>query len=734
MKKYFLLSVIFALFIQLKAQVFKLYTSQDGLVSNNIKCIALDNSGNLWLGTSSNISKYDGTIFTTINSGLAGSNIKALHCDASGIMWVGTQTGLSKYNGTGFTNYSTTNGLPNNNITALTSDANNLWIGTYSSGISKFDGANFTNYNLSSGLVSNNIVTLCFDQSGKLWIGTLAGISVYDGTNFTNYLTSDGLPSNNIKAIVCDVTGNIWIGTANGLCKYNGSSFTNYSTTDGLLSNSISTLGKDNDGNIWIGYTNTFGITKYNGISFTHYQIGNGFEWKSLTCINEWNNNIYAGCNFGLIKFKKSTIPPYRYDYLDTNNIAAAINASGIFFENVNQTGGFYAPKNTTMSSIFASSLWFGGFDQSNLLHLAAQRFLFQQSDIVPGPIFSDLNTYYDDSTWNRIWRISKSEIDYHIANFNQPGYIMPNSIKDWPAPTVDYVDVNNNHIYDPQNGDYPLIRGDLAILTIFNDLNTNHVSGGMPLGIEVHAMAYSFNSTDSALANAVFVNYKFYNYSANDYHDFYVGVYSDIDIGSSSDDYIGCDSLLNMYFGYNGNASDFIYGTNIPAQGVVFLSSPMYAFNYYNNNTDPATSDPQNATEYYNVLNGYWKNGAPYTYGGTGIGGTTPTNYCFSGDPNNPAGWSEVTISSTPGDRRGVGTIGPFSFLAGKVLCVDLAFPNAISYSSKNNLSSVNLLKERTSQLINFYNSQSWDCGQIYVDSTSSPHLYTFNKVVCKN
>ncbi len=735
MKKLLLLTFVLFFITNISAQVYKVLTTVDGLPNNSVKCLKVDLTGNLWIGTQAGLSKFNGSVFTNYSTidGLPNNIIKALSFDAIGNVWIGTQLGLSKTNSSGFVNYFVANGLPSNNISALaTTLSGDIWIGTSTAGISKYNGTTFTNYNYSNGLIGNAISSLCVDLTGRLWVGTNLGISVFDGTLFTNYTTSNGLPSNSIKALHCDVSGNIWIGTAAGLVKYNGSSFFTLTAINGLIGNSITTLDEDSNGNLWIGYT-VAGISKFNGISFTHFNTNNGFIWSNLTAIKSFNNKIYAGNSLGLIEFKKEIIPPYRFDYLDTNNIAAGINACGVLFGMPAYTGGgaFLVPKNTGASSIYASSVWFGGFDQNNLLHLAAMKFANFSNDTWPGPLFANLNTFIDDSTWNRIWKISKAEIDNHILNYNQSGYIMPKSISEWPAPTADYADVNSNSLYDPQNGDYPLIRGDQAILSIYNDLSGTHGSGGLPLGVEVHSLSYSFNSNDSALANTVFNNYKIYNYSSNNYSDFYLGIYSDIDVGDANNDFIGCDSSISLYYGYNGTSTDIQYGSHIPAQGVVFLSSSMYSFNYYNNAAG-ILGDPATSIEFYNVLNGYWKDGSPYTFGGTGYGGSVYTNYCYSSDPNNPAGWSEVTQNNIPGDRRGVGTVGPFELLAGKTICIDVAFPNAISYSG-NNLNSVPILKERTSQIISFYNSQGWLCGEIFTDTNTIAHLYTQNPTICK-
>ena len=71
---------------------------------------------------------------------------------------------------------------------------------------------------------------------------------------------------------------------------------------------------------------------------------------------------------------------------------------------------------------------------------------------------------------------------------------------------------------------------------------------------LEVHAMVYAFDApNDEALSNTIFVNYKFFNRSTNDYHDTYLGLWNDWDIGYAWDDYVGCDVQRGSSFAYNG-------------------------------------------------------------------------------------------------------------------------------------------------------------------------------------
>jgi hypothetical protein len=272
----------------------------------------------------------------------------------------------------------------------------------------------------------------------------------------------------------------------------------------------------------------------------------------------------------------------------------------------------------------------------------------------------------------------------------------MPDVIQNWPANgntsngeaslLAPFVDFNNNGIYEPNLGEYPYIRGDQAIYFMINDDMVHGESGGKKLGIEVHGLLYSFNNpSDSALFNTVFLTYNIINRSAINYHDVQIGIFSDLDIGYANDDYIGCDSVLNFFYGYNGDEMDGdgtgnTYGAHPPAQGVALLNHPMSKFVIYFNNNDSLSSPPNNS---YNI------------------------NFPYSGEPENGTGWIEDSIA---GERKGEASIGPFSLAAGSDLCVEVAFPFARDYTGTS-VTSVALLRQRVQAIKTFFTAQNYDC-----------------------
>ena len=139
-----------------------------------------------------------------------------------------------------------------------------------------------------------------------------------------------------------------------------------------------------------------------------------------------------------------------------------------------------------------------------------------------------------------------------------------------------------------------------------------------------------------------------------------------------------------------------------------------MRRFVYYENSTSNINGEPSKATDYYNYLQGYWKNGAHMKYGGNAIStGTSDLNcdFMFPDDSDplhwgtngvvpddefHPNDWTEVTSGDnvSPGDRRFMQSAGPFTLKPGAVNYITVGIPFAQA-SSGNRWTSVTLLRE---------------------------------------
>lgn len=338
------------------------------------------------------------------------------------------------------------------------------------------------------------------------------------------------------------------------------------------------------------------------------------------------------------------------------------------------------------------------------------------------------------DQPWEKIWKVTQGQIDQFRAD-QAVGAVAWNSYPDietWPAHgdiskgemanQAPFIDVNNDGNYDPLNdGDYPCIKGDQALWWTFNDDAAFHTeSGGASFGVQVKAMAYSYDCDGPCptpwLDHTTFYQYKIINRSTTNYQDVYLGVWMDIDLGNYSDDYIGSDSALGLAFGYNGNAIDAGatgYGANPPAFGTKLLETPngggMTNMMYYANDFS-TTGNPELPDHFYNYLRSQWKDGTPLVSTGNGYGAGTPTNYAFSGDAGfcgTPVfGWSEVSAGNMPFDRRFLQSYGPFDLNAGDEVTFEVAAIWARGMYN-DNLGSVCELKNAADSMQTWFNAQ---------------------------
>ncbi len=119
---------------------------------------------------------------------------------------------------------------------------------------------------------------------------------------------------------------------------------------------------------------------------------------------------------------------------------------------------------------------------------------------------------------------------------------------------------------------------GDETLFFVANDLDTArslYTYGSNPIGLEFQATTFGYNS--ELLKDVVFKKFKIINKSSESITDMYLTYWTDDDLGYAGDDYVGCDTLLNLGYTYNGDNNDVdYYGTPPPAVGHLFVQPPI--------------------------------------------------------------------------------------------------------------------------------------------------------------
>ncbi len=745
----------------------------------------IDNSNNKWIGfnagttASFQLLRYNGTQWDTFPAFNATGyhKVNTLSVDAGNNLWIGSNMGLTKYDGTSFTTYNTTNStLKSDTVISLACNSGNIYAGTYK-GLSVYNGTSFTNYNhASNGMKSDTIYCITAESASAVWLGNKFGIDKFNGSNFAfNYVTAGNI-ADTVNCIYLDSVNNKWIGTTyHGLIKYDNSNFYSMQQLYPNVEQDLIGVGdwpiivknicKGFHGGIFfgmetyippsgLGHLPSFGasveltasqIYQYPGFSPSPQTIMQHDLTSNIIFFINLTGGVYT--NTILYSYNPSLYIPYPEDISNTNSAFLDINnVNTLITDNSDQNWDsraaltkYFVPKESSTSPLFNSAMWIGGY-ASGGLRVAAMTYRQNGYDFWPGPI-NPATDAIDNATmlaYNQVWKVNR----YDIANFLyawsigtvQSGvFIPPVSITTWPGnspytgkPLAPYVDFNGDGIYNYMQGDYPLIKGDQMIWSVYNDVYHNHTETGSvgSLGIEVHASAYAYTcpsipDSNAVLNNTTFYNYQIINYSSNQYDSTRMGLYMDTDLGNYTDDYVGCDVMNNFGYTYNGENYDSDIGlnpgyhSNLPVFACNVLNGPkanpndgidnnnngiideanehclMDGFIYYNNSGSPINGNPSGSSQgypYYYLMNNAWEEGTPMTYGASGLtAGGARCRYLYPGtsDPYGigmggsivspvappggaaaygSTGWTEAQAGNPFGDRRFMVNIGPFT------------------------------------------------------------------------
>jgi len=296
------------------------------------------------------------------------------------------------------------------------------------------------------------------------------------------------------------------------------------------------------------------------------------------------------------------------------------------------------------------------------------------------------------------------------------------------------------------------VLKGDQTLWSVYNDKGNFHSeTEGEPIGMEIRAQYFAF-ATNDEINNMTFYSYEIVNRSTYTLTGTYFSQWCDADLGFAEDDYVGCDVKRGLGYCYNGKPSDGTgqiqaYGLHPPAVGIDFFQGPymdpdnrdnprfsgdcsilnseypadqmaingvnfgdgiidnerygMRRFVYHNNTISGVPlymQDPDYAPQYYNFLQGIWRDNTKMLYGGNaheGAGGVGPEcDFMFPGDsdpcdwgtggqpPNGPKYWTEETAKNNPSDRRFMESAGPFTLKPGACNYITVGVPWARSQS----------------------------------------------------
>lgn len=224
-----------------QVKVFRKGDSPNSLDANDVMSLYKDGRGDLWVGTSHGVLRYNWATNDFIRiSHLNNINVLCFYEDSEGLLWFSTfANGVFCHDPVANTwkQYAYRAGeagsLSCDKVPSIHEDAHGrLWFLTQGGGICRFDRQRdcFAVYGVKQGLPSNDTFRMEEDGSGNLWVSTGKGLFCFNPeTGYRKvYTESDGLPSSNFnyQSGYKDAGGNLYFGTLNGFTVFNPATFT----------------------------------------------------------------------------------------------------------------------------------------------------------------------------------------------------------------------------------------------------------------------------------------------------------------------------------------------------------------------------------------------------------------------------------------------------------------------------------------------------------------------------
>ena len=167
------------------------YSSPD-LHWSGVNATAFDSNGDKWFASPlGGVTHFDGTTFTVYDTsnGLLSQNVTALFIDNQDNKWIGTGSGMSVLNAsnTSFTHHTQMYLLPPpdtlNPVVDIAMDSyGKIWAAIYvgylaEGGVAYWNGNQWIDFDVSDGLAGPNVKGLAIDSEDNVWVATSTGVS-----------------------------------------------------------------------------------------------------------------------------------------------------------------------------------------------------------------------------------------------------------------------------------------------------------------------------------------------------------------------------------------------------------------------------------------------------------------------------------------------------------------------------------------------------------------------------
>ena len=235
------------------------------------------------------------------SNGLITSDANYVLCASNGYIWIGGYGGIIRYDGTVFTRMDTSDGLTSGR--GLFEDSSHrIWVGTNDNGVVVIDGSERKHYTYEDGLSSSSIRSFAEDDEGNIYIGTTSGVCCVDTDMKLSPLDDERINGERVLRLDSDSKGRVYGQTKNGaVFLIKDSKVAEFCESSELGTEKITTILADrlNDGFVYLGtdsgavYYGRFG-DKADKLERIDVSPLSDIHWISYDCGRVWVSSTTA--------------------------------------------------------------------------------------------------------------------------------------------------------------------------------------------------------------------------------------------------------------------------------------------------------------------------------------------------------------------------------------------------------------------------------------------------------
>ena len=295
--------------------------------NNHVNAMFSDQNGIIWIGTQNGIFRVNDGDVVQVKRKVG--EVRDIAQDAYGDLWLATNSGLERFNGFSWENFSFKSGT--NEVQSICFDrSNDLWISTgvlppddpigFLPDLMRYDG---TTFHQMSGIVKkiNRTITQLFaDPSGWIYLATVGNETVASSLWVYNQNTGgleeiSEVQMGQISTIINTKDGDIWVGSDNGIHILGPRKKTpklRLTTVNGLIDNRVQTLYTDAENRVWVGTNDGISIFQ-NGRFVRTLTASDGLNSNNISAIIASMDGSFWFSSFDdgtLSRFRQEGIPP----------------------------------------------------------------------------------------------------------------------------------------------------------------------------------------------------------------------------------------------------------------------------------------------------------------------------------------------------------------------------------------------------------------------------------------